>query len=339
MTKITYPFPEPPAAGAAIEVAPRILWLRLPLPMALDHVNLYALEDEEGWTLVDTGMATPEAKRQWESLLAGPLQGKPVRRVIVTHHHPDHIGMAGWFMERGAELFIHRTAYLYARMLLLDLQERVPEAQLAFWRRAGMEEAEYERRRLGRPYNAGDTCAHLPLGFTSLREGQLLTMGGRDWEVRFGHGHAPWHATLWSGDVVLGGDQFLPSISSNVGVYAMEPEADPLGEWLESCERFAAFARREALILPGHKLPYRGLPLRLKQLSGNHMAALDRLRDFLAEPRSAVDCFPLLFKRAIASSQYTLALGEALAHLNHLWHRGELRRELSEDGRYLWQRL
>ncbi|NEX46073.1 MBL fold metallo-hydrolase [Pseudotabrizicola algicola] len=336
---IRHPFPEPPAEGCATEVAPGILWMRLPLPMTLDHVNVYALDDGTGWTLIDTGMDTRRSRAIWGRLLAGPLAGRPVARVIVTHHHPDHVGLAGWFQAQGAELLMPRTAWLYARMLVLDEQPvPPPEAQL-FYRRAGLSAAELAERAASRPFNFCDVVAPMPLGFTVLHEGGTIRMGGRDWTIRFGSGHAPDHATFWAGDLILGGDQLLPGISANIGVYPTEPEGDPLAEWLDSCRRFQPLARDSQLVLPGHKLPFTGLPLRLVQMIDNHIGALDRLHDHLAEPRSAADCFLPLFKREISGPAHGMALVEAVAHLNHLLHLGRVSRDLSPDGAWLWQRV
>ncbi|MEM6741362.1 MAG: MBL fold metallo-hydrolase [Pseudomonadota bacterium] len=336
---IAYPWAEPPAEGAATEVADGVLWLRLPLPMALDHVNVFVLEDGNGWTLVDTGLDSKRSRAIWETLLSGPLGGKPLRRVLVTHHHPDHVGLAGWFQAaHGAELVATRTAWLFARMLTLDAQDRPTEETLAFWRGAGMPADILAQRARERPFNFADCVAPLPLGFTCIREGDTLRVGGRDWDVRLGSGHAPDHATLWSRDdsLVLGGDQLLPSISPNLGVYATEPEADPVAEWLESCTRFAGLALHDHLVLPGHKLPYTGLPARLRQLAENHTGALDRLRAWLAEaPRTAHDCFPPLFRRDIGAGEYGLALVEAIAHLNRLYNAGETTRNRRADGAWL----
>ncbi|MBW7056804.1 MBL fold metallo-hydrolase [Paracoccus bogoriensis] len=313
--------------------------MRLPLPMALDHVNVYALEDAEGWTIVDTGMDSRRTRAIWESLLAGPLAGRPVTRVIGTHHHPDHIGLAGWFLARGARLAMSRTAWLMARMLVLDEQDRPTPEALDFWRRAGMPSELLARRARERPFNFADIVHPLPPGYARLTEGQVLTIGARRWRVAMGHGHAPCHVTLWSQDdaVVIGGDQLLPGISPNLGVYPTEPEADPVGEWLESCARLATLARDDQLVLPGHKLPFTGLPFRLSQLIQNHHAALDRLRAALAEaPRSAVDCFDILFRRGIAESEFGLALVEAVAHLNHLARAEVIRPVAESDGAVLW---
>jgi glyoxylase-like metal-dependent hydrolase (beta-lactamase superfamily II) len=338
---IRFPWSAPPEEGAATEVADGVLWLRLPLPMKLDHVNVFALDDGDGWTLVDAGMATRHTRAIWEGLLAGPLAGRPVRRVLVTHHHPDHVGLAGWFQSaHGAETVATRTSWLFARMLQLDEQDRPVPETVEFWRRAGMPGQMIAERMGERPFNFADCVAPLPLGFTRIAEGDTLHAGGRVWDVRLGAGHAPDHATLWSRDdpVVLGGDQLLPAISPNLGVHPTEPEADPVAAWMEACDRLAAPARDDQLVLPGHKLPYTGLPARLVQMRANHDEALARLRAWLAAaPRTAHDCFEPLFGRRIGPAEYGLALAEAVGHLNHLHRAGEARRERREDGAWLWR--
>lgn len=338
---LTFPFPDIPGDGEAVEVAKGVLWMRLPLPMVLDHVNVFAFEDPEGWTIVDTGFDTGKTRRIWEKLMAGPLKGKPVTRVIVTHHHPDHVGLAGWFQrDMGAELVTTRTAWLFSRMLLLDEQMVPVDETIAYWQAAGMDAEILAKRKVERPFNYADIVADMPLGFNRIKEGSTLTFGGRTWDVHIGNGHAPEHATLWSqdGELVIGGDQLLATISPNLGVYATEPEADPVGDWLEACERLSAYATDTQLVLPGHKLPFTGLPTRMKQLINNHHHALDRLEEYLTDPHVAGDCFPPLFKRKIGSGEYGLALVEAVGHLNHLYQEGRITRTRRDDGAWLWQK-
>ena len=341
MGGLRYPFEVVPEEGTVTEIAPGVLWARLPLPMALDHVNVYILDDGDGWTVFDTGLDTRRTRGIWAKLLSGPLRGKRVRRVIASHHHPDHIGLAGWFQADGAELWASRTAWLFARMLVLDEQDRPAPETAEFWRKSGMDPEILERRLQERPFNFCDRVTPLPLGFRQLREGHVFRAAGRDWDIRLGQGHAPDQVTLWSRDcnLVLGADQLLPSISPNLGVYATEPEADPVADWLQSCEAFQKIAREDHLVLPGHKLPFTGLPLRLSQKIENHHGALRRLHAHLAMPRKASDCFAPLFKRQISEDVYGLALVEAVAHLNHLVATGRVRRYAGEDGVWLWQAL
>ena len=338
--KLRYPFEMTPPEGEVTEVFEGIFWARLPLPMALDHVNVYIPDGDDGWTIVDTGFNSRRSRAIWQKLLEGPLAGKPVARVLVTHHHPDHVGLAGWFVsEHGAELLMSRTAWLMARMLTLDEQAVPPPETMAFWKSAGMSAEILAKRAKERPFNFADAVAPMPLGYTRVVGDSRLVLGGRGWLVLTVNGHAPEHLTLWSEDsqIVLAGDQIIPSISPNIGVYATEPEADPMAEWLESCERFQIYAHPGQLVLPGHKLPFVGTQTRLDQLIQNHHGALRRLEAFLVEPRTAAECFRTLFKRDIASGEYGLALVEAMAHCLHLWHAGRVTREMRADGAWLWQ--
>lgn len=339
-TGLGTPFRDPPGPGETVELAEGVLWFRMPVPMALDHVNIYAFLDDDGWTVVDTGIATAKTRALWEKMLSGPMAGAPLRRVLLTHHHPDHVGLAGWLQsERGAEVLATRTAWLFARMLTLDVQATPPPETLSFWRGAGMPEAELARRSAERPFNFADVVAPMPLGFTRLVEGQTLTLGKRRWTVRLGQGHAPDHAVLFSEDgaFVLAGDQYLRTISPNLGVYATEPEADPVGEWLASQNALLPQLTDTQVALPGHGLPFTGLPFRAGQLIENHVSALDRLEGFLAAPHTAAECFDTLYRREIGAGEYVLALVEAMAHCLNLWHTGRVSRRCRDDGAWLWQ--
>ncbi len=339
---IRTPFETPPSEGKAVEVAKGVLWMRLPLPMKLDHVNVYALDDGDSWTIIDTGFSSNRGKRIWQKLLKGPLAEKPVSRVIVTHHHPDHIGMAGWFQtHHNADLWTTRTAWLFARMLTLDEHPLTAPETIRFWNRAGMAPDILEKRLAERPFNFADMVEPMPLGFKRIKQDDVISIGGRNWDVHIGNGHAPEHATFWSrnDNLVIAGDQLLASISPNIGVYATEPDADPVSDWMDSCERLARLARDDHFVLPGHKLPFSGLPMRLHQLIENHHNALKRLGAFLETPRTAVECFQPLFKRKIGEGEYGLALVESMAHLNHLHQMGLVNRSLAdENGAWLWQK-
>ncbi len=324
-----------------MEVAPQIYWLRLPLPMKLNHVNVYLVDEGDFWTIIDTGVDSQPTREIWRLMHDQFFNEKPIARVIATHHHPDHIGLAGWFQrEYNCDLVTTRTAWLFARMLTLDEQATLAPETAEFYHRSGMPAAQLRRRNSERPFNFVDIVAPLPLGYTRIKNGDCIKMAGRSWDVRIGNGHAPEHATLWSREdnLVIAGDQVLSSISPIIGVYATEPMANPLLDWLETCECFKALADDNQLVLAGHKLPFSGLRTRMHELLRHHQDALDRTLDFLDQPRSAVDCFLPLFQRQIGESEYSLALSEAVAHLNYLLLGEQLSSELSPTGVCLYQR-
>jgi len=316
-----------PGPGQSFEVLPGIHWLRMPLPMGgLDHINLWALEDGDGWALVDSGLNTDATKALWEEIFAGPLGGRPVTRVIVTHFHPDHLGLAGWLCARwGVTLEMARTEYLLARMLTLDVRPGPPEEAVAFAVRAGWSEAAIEvlrRQPWGRYSKAIST---LPAGFRRLRGGDVLEIGGRRWTMVTGRGHSPEHLCLVADGVMISGDQVLPRITSNVSVHATEPHADPLHDWLESIEELRGLDP-ELLVLPAHNEPFRGLHMRLDQLAADHHDKLVKLEALCRTPKTAVECFSTLFRKPIGERDHGIATGEAVAHLHWLEARGRLRR-------------
>ncbi len=323
-----YPFGRwVPDHGTLFEVAPGIHWTRMPLPFGLDHINLWVLDDGDGWAIVDTGVNMPRTRGYWEALFAGPMAGKPVTRVIVTHYHPDHLGLAGWLCERwNVPLEIARTEYLLARTLTLDVRDAAPPEAVDFSIRAGWPEDAVDTMR-NKPWGMFHKIVYpLPLGFKRIQDRDVLRIGGRDWRIVTGRGHAPEHSCLVSNDgIMIAGDQVLPRITSNVSVYPTEPYADPLGDWLESIETLRG-VDPGVLVLPAHNEPFTGLHTRLDQLRDDHLGKLEKLTAFCAEPRTAVDSFATLFRKPIGESDYGIATGEAVAHLHWLEVRGKLRR-------------
>lgn len=331
---LTYPFDTVPEAGEALEVADGVLWVRMPLPWALNHINLYVLADGDGWTVVDTGVRSDKAKKRWEEIFSGAMGGRPVTRVIATHHHPDHLGLAGWFAGRfGIAVTTTRVAFLLARTLMLDVREAPPEEVVAFFRSAGLSAEMIGNLKKAGWGNFAKGVEALPVGFSRIAEGDVLKIGGADWHVIESAGHAPGHASLYcpARKLLLSGDQVLPKISSNVSVYPTEPDADPLAEWLESLARFKALPG-DALVLPSHNAPFYGLHERLDQLMAKHVDRLADVAAMCAKPKASTEIFSALFRRRVTGMEYMMATGEAVAHLHFLARRGALARRVDADG-------
>lgn len=330
---LAHPWNHAPAPGSALTVAPGVQWVRLPLPFQLDHVNVWLLEDDGGWTVVDTGLGLPDSRALWEEVLARVDGGRPVRRVVVTHFHPDHLGNAGWLADRaGAEVWCTRTEWLVAQVAWRVRTGPELETRLEHFRRHGAEPADLERwRRRGNPYPL--SVPTLPATYRRLREGDVLMVGGRRWQVLTAEGHSPEHACLWSPDlgVLLAGDQILPRITTNVSVWPDEPWGNPLRCYLDSLGRFEALPA-DTLVCPAHGLPFYGLRERVAALRDHHAARLAETLAALTAPRSAAEVARVLFPQELDGHQLGFALGEALAHLVWLEAEGRARRVVGEDG-------
>jgi glyoxylase-like metal-dependent hydrolase (beta-lactamase superfamily II) len=330
---LTYPLGRRvPGGGELIEIAPGIGWARLPVPGSLNHINVWAVNDGDGVALVDTGLNIPPAREAWEALFAGALAGRSVTRIIVTHMHPDHVGLAGWLCERwGVRLWMTRGEWLFARTLSLDARAAPPPEAAAYQRAAGWSE-ERLAAAAAKPWNFfASAVSPVPLGIVRMQDGDELAIGTRNWRVVVGNGHSPEHACLVdeAGGVMIAGDQVLPRITSNVSLSLSEPEGDPLGDWLASIAKLRRLPA-DLLVLPAHGEPFTGLHARLDALAAGHAGRLDALHQHLEEPRRAVDCFRILFGRAIDDNVYGLATGEALAHLRRLEVEGRAVRQVRE---------
>ena len=326
---LTYPFGDvTPELGETITVAPGIEWVRMPLPFSLKFINLWLIDDGDSWTIVDTGLPLPETKSAWKKLLdARVTPQKPLKRVIITHMHPDHVGSAGWLCYKyKAELWMTRLEYLTCRMLVADTGRQAPEAGIEFYRRSGWSEKalEHYKSRFG---GFGRGVSLMPDAFHRISDGDTFRMAGAEWQVITGAGHSPEHACLYCPEqkILISGDQLLPRISSNVSVHPTEPEADPLEEWLASCRKLTKALPEDCLVLPAHNEPFTGAHKRLQHLIDGHETALTRLRQRLSKgPATVLDTFVAVFGRAIEGDELNMATGEALAHINYLKHRGEL---------------
>lgn len=331
---LVYPLTETPEFGQAVEIAPGVLWMRMPLDGGLAFINVWALKDGDGWALVDTGMKTERTTSAWRKVLAGPLGGAPVTRVLVTHLHPDHIGMAGWLTRKfDCRLWMTRLEYLQCRMLVEDTGRQAPEDAIRFYRAAGWDDEAIDnyKARFG---GFGKNIHQLPDSYRRIGDGESLQIGDHAWRVVVGSGHSPEHACLWQPELklMISGDQVLPRISSNVSVFPTEPEGDPLSEWLTSLARIKTIVPDEVLVLPAHNDPFLGLHARLDHLIRGHERGLERLTRTLAEPKRSVDVFGSLFARAIGPELLGMATGEALAHLNCLLVRGQATASADEAG-------
>lgn len=340
-SNLDYPFAARPELGQTIELAPGVHWVRMRLPMQLNHINLWLLEDGDGWTVVDTGINDQVTADAWKTLFAGAMGGRPIKRVIVTHLHPDHVGLAGWLVRRfGVELWMSRTDYLLCRNLVADTGQEAPVEGVRFYRAAGFPDQALEdyKTRFG---GFGKGVYKLPNAYRRIEEGERIAIGKRVWEIVVGRGHAPEHACLWCREenLFISGDQVLPRISSNVSLFPTEPEADPLKDWLDSCAKLKALLPEDILVLPSHNEPFRGVKLRLQDLIDGHEQNMDKLVALCAEPKRAVDVFPALFRSRITSGNFGMATGESLAHLNCLRARGLIERHADSDGVDWYERV
>lgn len=332
-----------PESGRSLALAPGVRWLRMALPFALDHINLWLLADEmdgrAGWTVVDCCVDRPEARAQWEAVIAQELQGLPILRVLATHMHPDHLGLAHWLCERfEAPLWISLGDYQTARLAAAQQDSFGGPATAGFFRQHGVSDAAVLDEVLARSSYYASMVPRVPAQYTRLLDGQVLRIGGRAWRCISGYGHAPEHMALFCEDASLGrpvlisGDMVLPRISTNVSVYQMEPEGNPLQLFLDSLRKFEPLDA-QTLVLPSHGRPFTGLHERMAQLRSHHDERLAEVMQACGmRDCSAADIVPLMFKRALDVHQTTFALGEALAHLHLLWHQGRLQRHPDGQG-------
>ena len=333
-----------PALGESLPVAEGIRWIRMRLPFALDHINLWLLRDEidgrPGWSVIDCCITQDESKAQWETIFATQLEGLPILRVIVTHMHPDHIGLAHWLCERwNCDLWISGTDYFSARVASQGTIGFGGDAAADFFASHGLNDPESVAKVRARGSYYPSMVPRVPARYVRLHEGMRLRIGGHEWRCITGHGHSPEHISLHCKAlrVLVSGDMLLPRISTNVSVQDFEPLSNPLTDFLASLAKFLPLPA-DTLVLPSHGRPFRGIHQRVEQLQSHHR---DRLADLMAacrdEGKSAAQMLPVLFTRALDLHQTTFAMGEAIAHLHLLWYEGRMTRTLDTQGVWRFQ--
>ncbi|MEM8512589.1 glyoxylase-like metal-dependent hydrolase (beta-lactamase superfamily II) [Massilia sp. MP_M2] len=342
-SQLSYAFGDTiPLPGAVTEIVPGLYWARMPLPFALDHVNLWLLRDDveqdgamrAGWSVIDTGAGTDATRAGWEQLLATGLDGQALVRVIATHCHPDHVGLAGWLCERfGAPFWTTTGEFGFMRMMAAALPGVDGPSAIPHFERHGLRDAAMLDQMGSRRNYYPSLVPTVPLAYTRLQDKQDVTIGGQLWRVITGFGHSPEHASLYCAhrNILVSGDMVLPRISTNVSVFAVEPDGNPLQLYLDSLGKFADLPD-DVLVLPSHGKPFRGLHTRIRQLREHHVDRLAEVLAACAVPQSATDIVPIMFRRPLDAHQLSFALGEALAHLHKLWYDGQLTRVTNADG-------
>jgi glyoxylase-like metal-dependent hydrolase (beta-lactamase superfamily II) len=333
---LDFPFTAPPRAGEIVEIRPGIFWARFALPFRLDHVNIYLIEDRNGLALIDTGIDNTSSRAAWEALLAGPLAGRKLTRAIATHFHPDHVGLAGWLCERfDLQLAMSQTEYLIALNIRLDPGALKSEPYRSFYRSHGLSEEATEVL-LGNGLQYLRMVSPPPRTFLRLIAEERVNIGGRCFEVMTGAGHSPEQVMLYcaADNLILCGDQVMAKISPNVSVEAMDPDGDPLGIYLRSLKNLKATLPEDALVLPGHNLPFVGLRARADELIAHHEARCAAILEACkASPQTVAELVPVIFGRNIDDPhQLVFAFGEALAHVNVMLRAKRLRTAPSSRG-------
>jgi glyoxylase-like metal-dependent hydrolase (beta-lactamase superfamily II) len=317
---LSYEFESRPDDGKTLSVADGIEWLRMPLPFSLNHINLWLLRDSQQWAIVDTGVGTTKTVDLWKTVFTDAMQSDPASRVIATHMHPDHVGCAGFLARHfDVDFWMSRDEYMMCRILVGDTGRSAPEEGVSFYTEAGFSDDQLHM------YEAafglfGKYVKPLPESYKRLRDGGELTIGGHQWQIVTGGGHSPEHASLFDRqrNVLISGDQLLPTISSNVSVWPTEPLANPLQDWFDSLQKLRAAVPEDVLVLPAHGKPFRGAHERIDVMIKEHEQNLVQLHAYCSEPQRAVDVFPALFKSRIDDRNRIMATGEALSHLNYL---------------------
>ncbi len=332
-----------PNIGKAFEICNGIKWIRMDLPFALNHINLWLINDniinskgksQKGWTIVDCGIFDDKTQSAWKNIFSNELEGLPVHRVLATHCHPDHIGLAEWLCKTwNVKFFMTAGEYSYGRILSAGLEGANDNSMIPHFKKNGVTDDSIISKLLNRKNHFPKLVPKMPISFIRLEEEVEIKIGDNHWKIIIGKGHSPEHAALYckNREILISGDMILPRISTNTSVFPIEPEADAVGNFLASIKKFLELPE-QTLVLPSHGKPFRGLHKRVNQLVKHHSERLKEVKIACKNPKSAAEIVPIMFRRELDIHQLGFAMGEALAHLNRLWHEGDLKKIEDNDG-------
>ena len=339
-SKLYYPFSKRPPDGDTLEVASSIYWLRMPLPIALNHINLWLLEGNEGWTIVDTGMVTDESKTIWSKLFENSFKAKPLEKLVVTHMHLDHSGLAGWLSNQWkVEPYFTEKEFLETVKISNGMDHEQREISLDYYKKCGYDKESLQHF-IERIEYRKSLVSKLNKSFKHIKDQEMLNLSDGEWKIIVAKGHSPEHACLYSEkkNIFICGDILLPRITPNVSVNPANPDSNPLRDWLESLEKIKQSIPHDVLVLPSHGYPYQGAHRRIEAIVNNHHEKLERIYQYIDEPKSVTELFPVLFDSKINQHTLVLAVGETMSHLNYLVAENRLKKSIDEKGLYLFSR-
>ena len=319
----------PPEAGSLVALADDLYWMRFTLPFRLNHINLYAFDTKDGWLLLDCGINSEAIADQWTIMLEGPLAGRPICGIIVSHYHADHVGYAGNLAKiTSAPVYMGAVEHEQASWGLAQSDEQAGGLLAKTYAQFGLSDEVVNRiRQEGNYYRklAGD----LP-DVTIIDAGHQFETKSGCWLARFDTGHSPGHMSLSNFDRKLHicVDFLLPRISPNISVSLRSIEVDMLGHYYKYLDQMLSLDN-EWLIIPGHDWPYFGGGIRAAELIEHHNSRLQLLRDEASKAGSlsTADAMRALFAFDLTDHELYFASCEARAHLNHLVTRDEMRIE------------
>ncbi len=307
-----------------VEVSPNIFQVRVPIPFPLRNVQCYLVRETDGWTMVDTGLNYPAALEAWDGAFRA-LRMKPrdIRRIVLTHTHPDHFGLAGHF-QRLAD------APVYALNEEIEIIPREwPPEEIAipllsrFFRHHGAPD-QVLGRVAGRSREVIEMTNPLPV-LVPLHEGEDIRIGGQPYRVIWVPGHADGHLVLYrrSDGLMFIGDHVLMKITPNIALWP-QLEFNPLQKYLASLDKISQF--KTQIALPGHRAIVHDVPARVAEIKQHHQVRLHETLVAAGKGNNGYQVARALFPHLVTADDIRLGMIEALSHLEYLTQAGKLER-------------